>query len=572
MTPAALDDLCRRLPLPLAQQLHDALNAGPYPEQQHSKAFYLWEAALRLAGCVALVDYLARGGPNLKLDGDLREHLKRPALGHWWGFLRGLLPVLAGAGDVGYQKLRDFILGPPCHSPGAAKLHAALTQVLQAKDDDEALRTALQEPSRGRGESVKVGSLFDLLVQYRNEVVGHSNFAGRPQWFHQLMAPLMLDGVAEVLSKWDVLVGRRLVYVGEVKGKSGGFEVSRYALHGLASSLQPPLTVAQAEAERLPRSKCIYLEAEGLKPAAAPGRLLHPLLLWDRDGGAVLFFRSRPRKEGELQYDNILRGTPATRTDLGAEPRTLLAQVLGLPEEPGPPEGRSPPTPPRRHRRWLVLLAVAFLAAGGLVAAVRFWPTSAPPCTVAQGKGLVDQGRYKEAIKCFDDVIAREPSASLQEAFPYRAAACAKSGNAKPQDALAAYKTGLALENKPEPEYAKAIQAYKNAYDLDPALFWAANNLAYLLALCPDARMRSPEEAAGYAEKACEGSGWKCWYALDTLAVVRASQGQFDKAVDLTRTALRLAPTADAEKAQLGLKLERYQRKQGWEPNRADPG
>ena len=48
------EDLLRRLPLPLARLYRRAHNAKT-PLERHLTAFYLWEAALKLLGCVAVV-------------------------------------------------------------------------------------------------------------------------------------------------------------------------------------------------------------------------------------------------------------------------------------------------------------------------------------------------------------------------------------------------------------------------------------------------------------------------------------------------------------------------------------
>ena len=54
------EDLVRRLPLPLAQLYRRAHNAKT-PLERHNAAYYLWEAALKLLGSVAIVAYAERG-------------------------------------------------------------------------------------------------------------------------------------------------------------------------------------------------------------------------------------------------------------------------------------------------------------------------------------------------------------------------------------------------------------------------------------------------------------------------------------------------------------------------------
>src|SRR5713101_6686492 len=74
------EDLLHRLPLPLAQLYRRAHNAKTALER-HLTAYYLWEAALKLLGSVAIVEYTARGANDPQLAERL-QNLARPSLGH----------------------------------------------------------------------------------------------------------------------------------------------------------------------------------------------------------------------------------------------------------------------------------------------------------------------------------------------------------------------------------------------------------------------------------------------------------------------------------------------------------
>ena len=103
------EQLISRLPLPLALLCRRAHNATT-PLEQHLTAYYLWEASLKLLGSVAVVEYAALGDQ----DADLLERLKnlaRPAVGHWWEFVRRLTPLLADRADAGFAGVRDLLLG-----------------------------------------------------------------------------------------------------------------------------------------------------------------------------------------------------------------------------------------------------------------------------------------------------------------------------------------------------------------------------------------------------------------------------------------------------------------------------
>ncbi len=51
------EELLQRLPLPIAQLRRRSQNATT-PLECHHAAFYLWEAALKLLGSVAVVEYV----------------------------------------------------------------------------------------------------------------------------------------------------------------------------------------------------------------------------------------------------------------------------------------------------------------------------------------------------------------------------------------------------------------------------------------------------------------------------------------------------------------------------------
>src|SRR5215831_10217268 len=94
------EDLLGKLPLPLAQLYRRAHNAKT-PQERHHAAYYLWEAALKLLGSVAIVEYAELGDHDPELARRL-QNLARPSLGHWWEFVRRLLPVLADRGVHGF--------------------------------------------------------------------------------------------------------------------------------------------------------------------------------------------------------------------------------------------------------------------------------------------------------------------------------------------------------------------------------------------------------------------------------------------------------------------------------------
>ena len=70
---------------------------------------------------------------------------------------------------------------------------------------------------------------------------------------------------------------------------------------------------------------------------------------------------------------------------------------------------------------------------------------------------------------------------------------------------------------------------------------WVANNLAWLLATCPDPAVRDGEEATRWARRALELADGPDPWVLDTLAASLAERGRFDEALQTARRAAGLA-------------------------------
>src|SRR5882724_5436424 len=103
------ENLLRELPLPLAQLYRRGHNAKSALER-HQAGYYLWEVALKLLGSVAIAEFAERGQHDPELVERL-QNLARPATGHWWEFVRRLVPVLADAGDESFAATGALLLG-----------------------------------------------------------------------------------------------------------------------------------------------------------------------------------------------------------------------------------------------------------------------------------------------------------------------------------------------------------------------------------------------------------------------------------------------------------------------------
>jgi serine/threonine protein kinase len=311
------DDLARRLPLPLAQLYRRAHNAKT-DRDRHDTAYCLWEAALKLLSSAAIVAYAEQmrcePAPEVR---ERLENLARPALGHWWEFVRLLVPPLAEAGNEGFQKARDLVLGRGRDDlPRAAGLDAALRAEL--------------EGSGGARATVRLTELFDRLVRYRNREIGHGAPGQRAAEFYDRMGRALLLGVAEVLGRLDLLAGRRLIAVADVRRQpSGNWLVERFALTGETARRLESQEWPEAEVTRLPHPGRLYLHLPDAPDVPGPGWSLHPLVFYDHDTAEVFFLNAR-RGKRRIEYLGYHPGRAVERTDLDAGQRELLARLLNV--------------------------------------------------------------------------------------------------------------------------------------------------------------------------------------------------------------------------------------------------
>ncbi len=108
--------------------------------------------------------------------------------------------------------------------------------------------------------------------------------------------------------------------------------------------------------------------------------------------------------------------------------------------------------------------------------------------------------------------------------------------------------------------YAKALADFREGLRLTPLDADSYNAVAWLLATCPEDKVRDGKQAIEHAERACVLSGWTNGNIVDTLAAAYAAAGDFENAVKWQTRAVELAP--DKQKADFGERLERYKAKQ----------
>jgi len=152
------------------------------------------------------------------------------------------------------------------------------------------------------------------------------------------------------------------------------------------------------------------------------------------------------------------------------------------------------------------------------------------------GSALRQKGRVDEAIRHYQEAL-----------------------KIKPDFAGAHYNLGNALLQKGK--VGEAIAHFQQAVQIGPADPAAQNNLAWLLAACPEASLRNGAKAVELARQANALTGGENPIMLHTLAAAYAEAGRFSEAVETAQRALLLAGeqsnTGLAGQLQLEMKLYR---------------
>ncbi|MCA9063914.1 MAG: tetratricopeptide repeat protein [Planctomycetaceae bacterium] len=122
----------------------------------------------------------------------------------------------------------------------------------------------------------------------------------------------------------------------------------------------------------------------------------------------------------------------------------------------------------------------------------------------------------------------------------------ALKANPRYADALGNRSYALRLQRN----YTAAVADLNAAIEIAPTMFEASNDLAWILATCPEDGVRDGKRAVEMALKACALTEYKEWNALDTLAAAYAESGDFDEAKRWIGTALPISPAEEKERLQ----------------------
>ena len=165
------------------------------------------------------------------------------------------------------------------------------------------------------------------------------------------------------------------------------------------------------------------------------------------------------------------------------------------------------------------------------------------------GFALAAQNKITEAVSEYttalqlkpDDVTIREALAQVlvQKGEPEKALACLQEA-LKIQPTPGVHAQVAAIRAR-QAEFPDASRHYRAALRLRPDTPEILNNLAWLLATCPDMRVRDGTQAVGLAERACKLTQYQQTIMVGTLAAAYAESGRFDEAISMAEKACALA-------------------------------
>ncbi len=172
------------------------------------------------------------------------------------------------------------------------------------------------------------------------------------------------------------------------------------------------------------------------------------------------------------------------------------------------------------------------------------------------GNALLQKGRLDEAIAQYQKTLQIKPE--RVEVRNSLGGALLQKGRL--DEAMAQYQQALQIN----PDHAKAhydfanallkmgrmdeaISHYQQALQINPDYTEALNNLAWLLATCPDAHIRDGVQAVKYAGRACELTHYGMTTLVGTLAAACAEAGRYDEAIAAAQKACALAAAAGEE-------------------------
>lgn len=97
-------------------------------------------------------------------------------------------------------------------------------------------------------------------------------------------------------------------------------------------------------------------------------------------------------------------------------------------------------------------------------------------------------------------------------------------------------------------DYSKAVKSFEAALSRFPDTRRAKENLCYILATAPDAKLRNGQKALEIANELCSTSEKGEWVPLTLLAAAKAEIGDHESAVEVYERAISKMPLVEREK------------------------
>jgi tetratricopeptide (TPR) repeat protein len=177
-----------------------------------------------------------------------------------------------------------------------------------------------------------------------------------------------------------------------------------------------------------------------------------------------------------------------------------------------------------------------------------------------------DKGEYDKAIADYDQLLRlddkhcwayhnRGNAWSAKKDFPKAIADYDQAIQLDPRDGDLYGNRGQAYQAMGK--FERAVEDFTQAATLEPNRSLVHHYLAWLLATCPDAKIRDGKKAVASATKACELTGWKDAVLLNTYAAAQAAAGDFDAAVRWQARAVELTPKENQKDYRERLELYR---------------
>jgi tetratricopeptide (TPR) repeat protein len=200
-------------------------------------------------------------------------------------------------------------------------------------------------------------------------------------------------------------------------------------------------------------------------------------------------------------------------------------------------------------------------------AAIRLDPSDAEAHGLL-GTALQSTGKLAEAIAEFRQVLRLDP----KNVVGYSRLGTALIATGRIEDAIAAF--GRAIELDPkfalayrqraaarvlQKKYAEAAKDCAAAVRVAPKDAEAHRDLAWLLATCPDDKVRDGEQALKHAKKADDLSGGKAPRHWETLAAAHAACGHYKSAAKWQKKALEDKAYAKLHGKEARKRLELYE-------------